>query len=271
VIQLRGVVSVLGRFPALAGVDLDVGAAEVVLVAGPNGAGKTTLLRVCAGLLAPTEGRAVILGQELPAPRGARRGRVGWLGHANALYDDLTSVENVRFWARAAGRDATDAAAALDRLGLPSRLHPVEAGRLSAGQRRRVALAALVVRRPQLWLLDEPHAGLDASSRDALDAVLDEAAAGGATVLMASHEADRSRALASRVVTLGGGVVVADTAVSAGPKLDGVRSAAASASQAAPGAPAAPPAPAAAAPPAPAAPAAPSPPAAPVGGRPGVA
>jgi energy-coupling factor transporter ATP-binding protein EcfA2 len=79
--------------------------------------------------------------------------------------------------------------------------------RLSAGQQRRTALACLVVRRAELWLLDEPHAGLDARGRDDLDAILRQAAASGATVLVASHESDRARPLASRVVDLAGGTV----------------------------------------------------------------
>jgi len=81
--------------------------------------------------------------------------------------------------------------------------------RLSAGQRRRTALAALVARQPELWLLDEPHAGLDAEYRDLLDGVIREAAAGGAAVVIASHERERASALADRVLTMAGGIVVA--------------------------------------------------------------
>ncbi len=213
VIALRGVVSVLGRFPVLAGIDLDVGRSEVVLLSGANGAGKTSLLRLCAGLLAPVSGQATVLGHVLPAGRRDLRRRVGYLGHANALYDDLTVTENVRFWARAAGATVADADAALDRLAVPTRLRHVEAGHLSAGQRRRAGLAALAARRPELWLLDEPHAGLDATARDDLDTLVLEAAAAGATVVLASHELDRARRLVGRTVSLAGGTVVADDRV----------------------------------------------------------
>jgi heme ABC exporter ATP-binding subunit CcmA len=220
VIELCAVVSVLGRFPALAGVDLDVRRGEIVLLAGPNGAGKTTLLRVCAALAGVAAGRAVVLGHELPGQRRAVRRQVGFLGHANGLYDDLTVTENVRFWARAAGAPTADVAGALDRLRVESRLRSVVAGGLSAGQRRRVAVASLLVRRPELWLLDEPHAGLDAASRDDLDELVVEAVAGGATVLFASHEVERGRALATRVVTLVGGIVASDDAADRGPAPD---------------------------------------------------
>ena len=103
VVELRGVVALLGRFPALTGLDLTVAAGETVLVQGPNGAGKSTLLRLCAGLVVPTRGEARVLGFDLAVERHAVRRRVGLLGHATGLYDDLTVAENVVFWARAAG------------------------------------------------------------------------------------------------------------------------------------------------------------------------
>jgi heme ABC exporter ATP-binding subunit CcmA len=206
-VRLRSAVSLLGRFPALAGVDLDVATGEIVLVRGANGAGKTTLLRACAGLAAFSSGEAEVLGHDLRKDRKAVRRRIGLLGHATFLYDDLTVADNLTFSARSAGADAASAAGAMARLGLDGRLRDVPAGRLSAGQRRRVALAAVVARRPDLWLLDEPHAGLDAGGRDLLDAIVKDAAAGGATVLLASHELDRAAALATRTVTIAGGQI----------------------------------------------------------------
>ncbi|HEX2047824.1 MAG TPA: heme ABC exporter ATP-binding protein CcmA [Acidimicrobiales bacterium] len=204
-VRLRSAVSLLGRFPALAGVDLDVAAGEIVLVQGANGAGKTTLLRACAGLTAFTDGEAEVLGHDLRKDRKAVRRRVGLLGHAAFLYDDLTVADNLLFSARAAGADAASTSAAMARLGLDGRLRDVPAGKLSAGQRRRVAVAAVVARGADLWLLDEPHAGLDASGRELLDEIVREAAAGGATVLLASHELERAAALATRTVTMAGG------------------------------------------------------------------
>src|SRR5439155_13374094 len=90
VVRFRSAVCLLGRFPALAGVDLDVAAGEVVLLEGPNGAGKTTLLRTCAGLLPIASGIAEVLGNDLSRDRRGVRRRVGLLGHAGFLYDDLT-------------------------------------------------------------------------------------------------------------------------------------------------------------------------------------
>ena len=210
IVSLQGVVALLGRFPALAGADLEVGESEIVLVQGPNGAGKSTLLRVCAGLLRIESGRAEVLGHDLVTDRAAVRRSVGLLGHDTALYDDLPVEQNLRFWARASRIDDEGVPAALDRLGVAERLRDVAVRNLSAGQRRRTALAAVVVRRPRLWLLDEPHSGLDQSGRDLIDQVILDAASAGATVMLASHELDRTLDLATRHLTVAGGTITSD-------------------------------------------------------------
>jgi len=213
VVRLRNAVALAGRFPALAGLDLDVAPGEAVLLQGPNGAGKTTLLRVCAGLLPLHTGEATILGHDLtrsPQRRSLRR-LVGLIGHASFLYDELTAWENTRFWARAARVDDASADAALVRMGIDGRLRDLPVGSMSAGQKRRVSIAAVVARRPQLWLLDEPHAGLDQDGRDVVDQLVRDATQAGATVMVASHEIERAQAMAPRRVTIAGGIVVADT------------------------------------------------------------
>lgn len=206
-VHLSAAVALTGRFPALAGVDLDAASGEVVVLAGANGAGKTSLLRVCAGLLAVTDGTAVVLGCDLRRDRAAVRRRVGLLGHAAALYEDLSVTENVRFAVRASGGDPGAVEDALARTELTGRLRRTAVGRLSAGQRRRVDLAALIARRPELWLLDEPHASLDTTGRALVDDVVRAASSAGATVLLASHELDTVAPLADQVVTLAGGRV----------------------------------------------------------------
>lgn len=207
VVQLVDVVAVLDRFPALAGATLTVRRGEIVLLSGPNGAGKTTLLRLCAGLLPPVRGSATVLGIDLAEQRQAVRSRVGLLGHSNGLYTDLTVRENVAFWGATVGASDEEIRAAVDRMALGGRLGDVPVRKLSAGQRRRTALACLIARRAELWLLDEPHAGLDAAGRDELDDVLQTATAAGATMIVASHELDRAGALASRVVDVAGGQI----------------------------------------------------------------
>ncbi len=205
VVELHDAVAVLGSFPALAGLTLTVQPGEIVLLRGPNGAGKTTLLRLCAGLVPLARGRGRVVGCDLATQRDAVRARVGLLGHTNGLYAELTVRENVQFWGATVGASAHEVQASLERMGLAGRLATVTVGRLSAGQKRRTALACLVARRARLWLLDEPHAGLDAAGRDELDRILHAAVASGATVMVASHELERAGSLATRVVDVIGG------------------------------------------------------------------
>ena len=204
VVRLRAAVCLLGRFPALAGVDLDVAAGEIVLLSGSNGAGKTTLLRLLAGLVPLYSGEASVLGVDLASDRRSARRELALVGHETFCYDDLTVRENLRFWARAAARDEAAADDAIDRLGLLGQAD-VAHRRLSAGQRRRLAIAVALARDPRVLLLDEPHAALDAEGREVLDAVVRAAPSEGRTVLIASHELDRARAIATREVELRAG------------------------------------------------------------------
>ena len=210
VIDMSKAVVLLERFPALAGATATVGAGEIVLLRGPNGVGKTTFLRSCAGLLPVASGRLNVLGHDLVAARRAVRRHVALLGHTSQLYDDLTVVDNVQFWSRASGVRDGDLMGALDRMGVSKRLHSVPVERLSAGQKRRVAIAIVIASRPRLWLLDEPHAGLDQSGRGLLDSLLVDAAEAGATVVFASHELDRAEAVATRSLSFSGCLIVSD-------------------------------------------------------------
>jgi len=207
VVDLLDVVATLGRFPALSGATLRVAAGEIVLLRGPNGAGKTTLLRLCAGLVPIARGTGVVMGHDLATDREGVRPHVGLLGHQNGLYGDLTVRENVRFWGATVGASVEEIDAAMERMGVADRLAAVTVNKLSAGQKRRTALAGLVARRARLWLLDEPHAGLDQRGRDELDTTLRQAAESGATIIVASHELDRAESLATRAVDVVAGEV----------------------------------------------------------------
>jgi len=147
------------------------------------------------------------LGLDLATHRESIRRTVGLLGHQNGLYLDLTVAENVRFWGSTVGASDAEMHAAMSRLDVAGRVADVAVSKLSAGQKRRTALACLIARRAQLWLLDEPHAGLDASARDELDDTLRQAAAAGATMLVASHELERAGSLATRTVDVVAGRV----------------------------------------------------------------
>lgn len=207
VVALENAVAVLGGFPVLAGASLTIRSGEIVLLRGPNGAGKTSLLRLCAGLLPIERGIGRVFGLDLATQREAIRPRVGMLGHRNGLYADLTVAENVRFWGSTVGATDDEVSASMRRMGVDGRLAGVAVTKLSAGQKRRTALACLVARRAELWLLDEPHAGLDAEGRDELDSVLRQAVDSGATVIVASHEVERAGSLADRILEVIAGQV----------------------------------------------------------------
>ena len=207
VINFVDAVAVYNGYPALAGVTLRVERNEIVLLQGPNGAGKSTLLRACAGLMPVIRGTANVLGFDLTVDRESVRERVGLLGHQNGLFGELTIAENVSFWSTVVGASTAERNSAMERMSIDGKLAERRVSELSAGQKRRCALACLVVRRAELWLLDEPHAGLDAKGRDEIDRIVKEAVASGATVVVASHEIERAQQLATRTVSLVAGQV----------------------------------------------------------------
>ena len=209
-VALRDAVALISDFPALAGLDLTVDRGEIVMLTGPNGAGTTTLLRVCAGLAPLARGDGLVMGSDVTTEREQVRRSVGMVAHSNGLYDELTVQENLEFWGSLIGAGDDEVHQAMSMMGLDGRLASVLVRGLSAGQRRRTAFAILVVRRAGLWLLDEPHAGLDSNARDEVDNILRQASASGATVMLSSHELDRAQKLATREVRLAGGVVVGD-------------------------------------------------------------
>jgi heme exporter protein A len=164
------------------GLHFEVGAGQVVWLRGANGRGKTSLLRLLAGLSTPEAGEVRF--------RGTPRQRV-YIAHANALKDDLTALESLRFLARLHGRDDSDATLtdALRLFGIVSR-RDAFVRTLSQGQRRRVALARLALDvQPTLWILDEPFDALDTEGIATLNALLTQHAARGGSVVLTSHQA----------------------------------------------------------------------------------
>lgn len=205
-VEVHDAVVLLDRFPALAGLSLQLPAGSVTLVQGPNGAGKTTLLRMVAGLAPLERGSATVLGHDVATQQRQVRASVGLLSPQTMLYDDLTIAENLSFWSTLAGHDDVDMMAALERVSMAP-FADQQVATLSTGQRRRAAIAVVAIRRPLLWLLDEPHAGLDQAGRDIVDGLIADAVDAGATVVVASHELDRVRPLATHVATVAGGIV----------------------------------------------------------------
>jgi heme exporter protein A len=183
VLQAAGLAAFRGERLVFSEVDFAVRAGGMLLLTGPNGSGKSTLLRLLAGLLRPAAGMLTWGGANVFADLPAHAGRVAYVGHQDAVKPGLTAAENLRFAARLNGgvmQDALDAVG-LEELGdLPARM-------LSAGQRRRLALARLLLSRAPLWLLDEPTLGLDAASVDRFGVMLDAHRASGGMAVAATH------------------------------------------------------------------------------------
>ncbi len=207
VVRLANAVVMSKGFPLLSGVDLEIDRGSLHVVTGANGAGKTSLLRLLAGLDALTSGQGSVAGVDLAGGdlRLLRR-RVGWLGHEGSFYGDLSVRENLVFAARALERPVVDVPGALERVGLGHRADTITK-QLSAGQRRRLGLAWLLVRRPELWLLDEPYASLDDAGREFFDHLLSDVLLAGATVVVSAHDPLRSSELTPRTVHMVGGRV----------------------------------------------------------------
>jgi heme exporter protein A len=177
-----GLACVRGGQQIFAGVSFAVEAGQVLALTGRNGAGKTTLLRLIAGLLRPTEGRLEITGGEAEAAIGEQ---AHFVGHQDALKPSLSVAENLAFWTDFLGGQEP-AGNGLSALGLGS-LAELPAGYLSAGQRRRLALARLVTVRRPIWLLDEPTAALDTASQEKLGELMRGHLAQGGMIVAATH------------------------------------------------------------------------------------
>ncbi len=190
VLHARGLAGQRGDRALFEGLDLALAPGSVTWLRGRNGRGKTSLLRLLAGLSSPMAGSVRIAGRTLREGGAAWRSKWVYIGHQNALKDDLSAIEALRFLARLHGFAAGDEAlaSALKRMGVLNRRHaPVRT--LSQGQRRRVALARLALSHAApLWLLDEPFDALDTDGIDALNGVIAEHAAGGGCVLLTSHQ-----------------------------------------------------------------------------------
>lgn len=186
------------------GLALRLEAGELLRVAGPNGVGKTSLLRLLTGLALPEAGEVRWQGRSIARERDAFHRALLYLGHAAALNDLLTPLENLRFACAAAGDDADEERCmqALVRIGLADQLD-LPARVLSQGQRRRVGLARLFLgaRRP-LWILDEPFTALDVAAVAELATTLSDHCAAGGMVMLTTHQ-DAPFARTPRVLDVG--------------------------------------------------------------------
>jgi ABC-2 type transport system ATP-binding protein len=192
VIRVLGLTKRFGDFTAVDHISFDVKAGEVVGYLGPNGSGKTTTMRMLLGLLRPSEGEGSVLGYDIRRETEQIRQEVGYMSQKFALYNDLTVIENLAFYAGVYGttqRSRLDEV--MELLGLHG-LENMRAGQISAGWRQRLALGTAIVHRPLLLFLDEPTSGVDPNARRAFWDLIYKVVAEGVTALVTTHYMDEA-------------------------------------------------------------------------------
>jgi heme ABC exporter ATP-binding subunit CcmA len=216
VIEAEEVCKAYARIPVLYPLTFSLSQGSGLALLGPNGSGKSTLLRVLAGATPATGGALRICGYVLPDERRLALRQCIFVGHDSYLYDDLTGPENLRYFATMAGVATSDMVLAevLDMVGL----NPANRDRVrtySAGMKRRLTLARILLTKPRLLLLDEPHASLDADGQALVDRLVRAALASGRGVIIASHDHQHALDLCDQVLVLDGGRVVFQGAAAA--------------------------------------------------------
>lgn len=208
-VKVRGLTKVFGKVFALREVDLDVPSGQFLTIFGPNGAGKTTLLRILATLTRPTSGEVIICGQDIAKSGCALRRSIGFVSHHPLLYEDLSAVENLRFYGLLYSVPELEKRIEelLRLFGLRHRRHePVRS--FSRGMQQCLSLARAILHNPPLLLLDEPYTGLDHQAASLLSDFLKEAHDGSRTIIMTTCDPEKGLALCDRAVVLVEGRIV---------------------------------------------------------------
>ncbi|MGH8990597.1 MAG: ABC transporter ATP-binding protein [Acidimicrobiia bacterium] len=212
ILEMSGLEKSFGATRALAGVDLTIAPGEILALLGRNGAGKTTLLSIAAGLLRPDRGRVEVAGVDVSSRRRVAGRSIGFAPQTIGLYPSLTLLENLEFFGRLGGLRGRSlgprVAGVADVLDFGSLLDK-RVRYLSGGQQRLAHVAAAVIHRPLLLLLDEPSAGLDLSSRDLLVRLLSDHAAEGGAVCYSTHILGDVAALGATLAVIDRGALVA--------------------------------------------------------------
>ena len=205
-IIVTNVVKQFGRFAALRGVTAEFEAGKFYAILGDNGAGKTTLLRALAGLARPTRGELDIFGRE---PRAACRD-LGYMAHPSLLYDEMSGMENLRYFARLYGAEDGRCDEVIRAVGLDAKLtRPV--GQYSQGMRQRMSLARAILHNPRILLLDEPFSNVDVHSAKEMVGLLKGMRDGGKTIFVVTHQAQLLEGVADEFVWMAAGKIVERT------------------------------------------------------------
>jgi ABC-type multidrug transport system ATPase subunit len=220
VIVLDNLVKFFGRFAALRGISASFAPGRLYVILGDNGAGKSTLLRVISGLMEPSQGSFTLLGAKRVRDVAHR---VGYMGHAPLLYDELSGMENLRYFAGLYGiHDDNVGRDAMRMVGLDPDL-PRRVGQYSQGMRQRLSLARAVLHNPELMLLDEPFSNVDVHSARDMAAVLGRVRDQGKTIFVVTHQAALMEGVADEFVHMSAGQIVARDEVARKVKIEEAR------------------------------------------------
>ena len=202
-LEVKALTKRYGRRKILRELDLSLKGGEIACLLGPNGAGKTTLLRALAGLASIQSGQMSLDGEVIDFKDQSLRRRIGLIMHQPFLYENLTGLENLRFYSQLyqTNQSIDTLKLALERVGLsPTREDPVRA--FSRGMKQRLTVARALLHDPDILLMDEPYTGLDQQGCKLLNQILIEENQAGRLILITTHELDYARQIADRFVTL---------------------------------------------------------------------
>ncbi len=211
VISVQNLTRRFGDFIAVDHINFDVKQGEIVGYLGPNGSGKTTTIRMLLGLLLPSDGKATVLGYDIATQSEEIRVRVGYMSQKFAIYDDLTTLENLTFYAGVYGiHDKERIKQTLNLVGLHQHYHTLTKS-LSTGWRQRLSLAIALVHEPKLLFLDEPTSGVDPTARRAFWDLIYQLAEKGVTILVTTHYMDEAEYCERVAVMRDGKLLAMDT------------------------------------------------------------
>ncbi len=209
-IHIQNLHKYFGEVQALKGINLAVDSGQIFGLLGPNGAGKTTLIRLLIGASKPTSGTLSVLSLNPGKQKRALRQQIGYMPQSPALYEDLSPVDNIRFFGRAhqTGKLSKRVDEVLEFVGLSQRAHdPVY--KFSGGMKQRVSLACALVHQPQMLFLDEPTSGIDPKLRETFWEHFRELTAKGVTIIVSTHQMDEAL-YCGKLAILHEGILLAD-------------------------------------------------------------
>lgn len=210
-IEIQNLVKEFGRKRVISDIDMKIEKGEYVVVLGPNGAGKTTLLRLISTLLRPSSGRILLDGREVKEEGVDLRKDIGVLAHSPYLYDELTAIENLRFFAKMYNVEYAEDRIKdlLQRVKLYHRMND-HVGTFSRGMKQRLAIARAIIHKPSYLLMDEPYTGLDLNAGEILSSMLRRYHGQKRTILMVTHDLERGYEMGERLAVMSGGKVALD-------------------------------------------------------------